>query len=101
MDTTKILSIIGCGLTMLSSTAQTKNNDKPNIIFILSDDHAKSTISAYGGINAQLAPTPNLDSIGHNGAIMNNMLRTNSISGPSRACLLTGKFSPSHGFYQT
>lgn len=68
--------------------------------FILADDHARTAISAYGGINSKLAPTPNIDAIGENGAIMQNMLCTNSISGPSRACLLTGKYSTSHGFYQ-
>lgn len=73
---------------------------KPNVLFILADDHARTAVSAYGGINATLAPTPNIDSIGLNGAVMRNMLCTNSISGPSRACLLTGKYSTSHGFYQ-
>ena len=100
METTKILSLVGCGLAMLPSYAKEIKSERPNIIFILSDDHARSTISAYGGINAELAPTPNLDSIGLNGAIMRNMFCTNSISGPSRACLLTGKFSTTHGFYQ-
>jgi len=76
--------------------AQTK---RPNIIFILSDDHAKPAISAYGGINAKLAPTPNIDQIANEGVLFNNMLCTNSISGPSRACLITGKYSTVHGMF--
>ena len=87
------------GVTIAVAKAK-KEQKKPNILFILADDHARTTISAYNGINAKLAPTPNIDAIGENGAIMRNMLCTNSISGPSRACLLTGKYSTSHGFYQ-
>ena len=91
MRSKQLLSIMGCGLAALSSCAAGKKQvaEKPNILFILADDHARTAISAYGGINSKLAPTPNIDAIGENGAIMQNMLCTNSISGPSRACLLT------------
>ncbi len=75
-------------------------SERPNILFILSDDHSREAISAYGGRNAELAPTPNIDRIANNGVLMQNMLVTNSISGPSRAALLTGKMSTSNGFYQ-
>lgn len=104
MDGLKLLSLLGCGLAVFPSCSskekEQNKNEKPNILFILSDDHARTAISAYGGINAKLAPTPNIDAIGHNGAIMRNMLCTNSISGPSRACLVTGKYSTTNGFYQ-
>ncbi|MGV8827230.1 MAG: sulfatase family protein [Breznakibacter sp.] len=101
MGNYKLLSLLGCGVLALPScvTKEVKK-ERPNILFILSDDHARSAISAYGGINAQLAPTPNIDAIGQEGAIFNNMLCTNSISGPSRACLVTGKYSTTNGFYQ-
>lgn len=102
MKVNHLLPLLGCGLAALSScgTAKKQIAEHPNILFILADDHARTAVSAYGGINAGLAPTPNIDAIGHNGAIMRNMLCTNSISGPSRACLLTGKYSTAHGFYQ-
>ncbi|MGL4293318.1 MAG: sulfatase family protein [Bacteroidales bacterium] len=97
----KLLSLIGTSATCLSACGVAPQpQERPNILFILSDDHARSAISIYGGINSELAPTPNLDAIGENGAVFNNMLCTNSISGPSRACLLTGKYSTTHGFYQ-
>ena len=88
MKTLQALSFMGCGLAALTSCASGKKQvaEKPNILFILADDHARTAISAYEGINARLAPTPNIDAIGENGAIMQNMLCTNSISGPSRAC---------------
>ncbi len=84
------------------ASAQSPNDEqkRPNILFIMSDDHAQSAISAYGGILAPLAPTPNIDAIAQDGVLMHNMICTNSISGPSRAALLTGKYSTTNGFYQ-
>ncbi|WP_392348755.1 sulfatase-like hydrolase/transferase, partial [uncultured Polaribacter sp.] len=65
----------------------------PNIIFIFSDDHATNAISAYGGIFKDIAPTPNIDRIANEGALLTNALCTNAICGPSRAAILTGKYS--------
>lgn len=73
---------------------------RPNIIFIMSDDHAIQAISAYGHPVSQLAPTPNIDRIAQNGAIFNRSYVTNSICGPSRAVILTGKHSHINGFRQ-
>jgi arylsulfatase A-like enzyme len=68
---------------------------RPNVIFIFSDDHTHQTISAYG---SKLARTPNIDRIANEGAILYNNIVTNSICGPSRATLLTGKFSHQNGY---
>ena len=63
---------------------------KPNILFIMSDDHAFQAVSAYGhGLNN----TPNIDRIANEGAIFNKGFVTNSICAPSRAVVLTGKHS--------
>lgn len=87
--------------TVLGAKEKTKQEEeRPNILFILSDDHAKPAISAYGGRFAEIAPTPNIDQIAENGTIFNHMICTNSISGPSRACLITGKYGTTNGFYQ-
>ncbi|NVN18671.1 sulfatase-like hydrolase/transferase [Muricauda sp. HICW] len=72
--------------------------DPPNIIFIMSDDHAYQAISAYNHELGKLAPTPNIDRIAKNGAIFQNNFCTNSICGPSRAVILTGKHSHINGF---
>jgi len=72
----------------------------PNIVFIFSDDHATNAISAYGGIFKELAPTPNIDRIANEGAILTNTLCTNAICGPSRASILTGKYSHVNGYYK-
>lgn len=66
----------------------------PNIVFIMSDDHAYQAISAYGhGLNK----TPNIDRIANEGAIFNRGFVTNSICAPSRAVMLTGKHSHING----
>lgn len=68
-------------------------NKQPNIIFIMSDDHAYQAVSAYGGILKEYAPTPNIDRIAQNGIRFDRCLVTNSISSPSRAVVLTGKYN--------
>lgn len=72
--------------------------ERPNIIFIMADDHATQAISAYGHPISQLAPTPNIDRIAKEGVIFRNNFCTNSICGPSRAVILTGKHSHVNGF---
>jgi len=68
---------------------------RPNIVFIFSDDHACRTISAYGaGINH----TPNIDRIANEGVMFTNSFCGNSICGPSRSCILTGKHSHTTGY---
>src|SRR5215475_8369067 len=61
---------------------------RPNIIYIMSDDHAAHAIGAYGSrVNA----TPNLDRLAHEGALLTSVFATNSICTPSRAAILTGQ----------
>lgn len=71
---------------------------QPNILFIFCDDHATQAISAYGGPLAALAPTPNIDRIAQEGMLFRKCYVTNSICGPSRAVVLTGKHSHLNGF---
>ncbi|MGF1758217.1 sulfatase [Photobacterium sagamiensis] len=71
---------------------------RPNIIYIMSDDHALRAISAYQSDIAHLAPTPNIDRLARNGARFDNSFVTNSLCGPSRAAMLTGKFGHKNGF---
>ena len=67
---------------------------KPNIIYIMSDDHAQRAISAY---SRELINTPNIDRIANEGMIFRNSFVTNSLCAPSRAALLTGKYSSQNG----
>ena len=68
---------------------------RPNILFIMSDDHAAHAISAYG---SKINKTPNLDRLATEGMRFTNCFCTNSICGPSRAVILTGKYSHLNGF---
>ena len=70
---------------------------KPNIVWIFSDDHSFQTIGAYGGRLQKLNVTPNIDRIAKAGMRFDRCYVENSICGPSRAALLTGKFSHLHG----
>ena len=70
---------------------------RPNILFIFTDDHASHAISAYGSVINQ---TPNLDRIAKDGMLFRNCFCTNSICGPSRAVIQTGKYSHKNGFYR-
>ena len=82
------------GLHLLNSSYSVS---KPNILFIMSDDHAAHGISAYGGRFAEIAPTPNLDRLAKEGALFKNAFCTNSICSPSRACVLTGQYNHVNG----
>ena len=66
----------------------------------MSDDHATHAISSYGGIYNDLAPTPHIDRLADEGMIMKNVFCTNAICGPSRAAILTGKYSHLNGYYK-
>ncbi len=95
----KLLAIIGLSSSLYPVVnSQIGKTQRPNIIYIMSDDHAYQAISAYGGPLKDIAPTPNIDRIAANGMRFNRCLVTNSISGPCRAVILTGKYSHLNGF---
>jgi arylsulfatase A-like enzyme len=95
----KILSFLSLTLILLSSSAWAQSNQapttkRPNIVFIMSDDHAYQAISAYSN---RLIETPNIDRIAKMGMRFTNATVTNSICAPSRATILTGKHSHLNG----
>jgi arylsulfatase A-like enzyme len=75
---------------MFGCSPQLEETQRPNILFIMSDDHAYQAISAY---TDELIQTPNIDRLAKEGAIFTRATVTNSICAPSRAVLLTGKHS--------
>lgn len=88
-----LLLLAGLGVPYRGQAA-----DQPNILFLFSDDHAVNAISAYKGPLAKVAPTPNIDRLAREGAVFLNSFCANSICGPSRATILTGKHSHKNGF---
>jgi len=81
---------------MLFPSFAASEESRPNILFIFTDDHACQAISAYG---SELNETPNIDRIARDGMRFDRCYVTNSICGPSRACILTGKYSHKSGYY--
>lgn len=92
-----IFSLAGVAMiTSLPSCKEKQVTQKPlNILYIMCDDHSYQTISAY---DKRFIETPNIDRIAQEGTIFTNSFVANSLSGPSRACLLTGKHSHKNGF---
>ncbi len=80
---------------MFPAMVQADEDKRPNILFIMSDDHAYQAIGAYG---SKINKTPNIDRIANEGMLFNNCFVTNSICGPCRAVILTGKYSHLNGF---
>lgn len=85
------------GLLFTGCTSKKAEKQKPNIVWIFSDDHSYQTIGAYGGRLSALNPTPNIDKIALEGMRFDKCYVENSICAPSRAVLLTGKMSHMHG----
>jgi len=73
-------------------------DQKPNIVFIFSDDHAPHAIGAYNGWLKSVNPTPRIDQLANQGMLFEKSFCTNSICGPSRAVIMTGKHSHKNGF---
>jgi arylsulfatase A-like enzyme len=80
---------------LLLMTLHLSAQKRPNILIIISDDHAYQSISAYG---SKLMQTPAIDRIAREGVLFKKAYVTNSICGPSRAVILTGKYSHKNGF---
>jgi arylsulfatase A-like enzyme len=92
-----ILAVLGvCGERTGRVAAAVEH--RPNIVFIFSDDHAYQAISAYGDPR-RLIETPQIDRLAREGMRFDRCLVPNSICGPSRATVLTGKYSHANGFY--
>ena len=72
--------------------------ERPNIVFFFTDDHAPHAIGAYGGWLSSVDPTPQIDRLAEQGMLFQHSFCTNSICGPSRAVILTGKHSHRNGF---
>ncbi len=89
-----LLSILIAGSFSYNTAADKINSQKPNIIYIMTDDHAFQALSCYG---SDLIETPNLDRLAKEGMRFTQSFVTNSICAPSRATLLTGKYSHKNG----
>ncbi len=99
------LKAAGCGLALTATAgaaplafaqqaAATPAKKRPNILFIMTDDHAAHAISAYG---SRINKTPGIDRLAKEGTLFQDVFVTNSICTPSRACIMTGMYSCKNG----
>lgn len=89
-------------LAQQSPSVTTDNNrvdNRPNILFILSDDHTSQSWGIYGGILSNYVKNENIRQLAQEGCVMDNVFCTNSISVPSRASIMTGAYSHRNGVY--
>ena len=89
-----IVLLIFSGLFISSCSTTTTRPERPNIIFVFTDDHGSHSVSAYG---SRILETPNMDRLASEGILFQNAFVTNSICAPSRGVLLTGKHSHMNG----
>lgn len=88
--------VVVIGMMGSAASSSLEGAERPNILFIFSDDHAYQAVSAYGsGLNH----TPHIDRLAREGMRFDRCVVTNSLCGPSRACILTGKYGHKNGFY--
>ena len=90
-----IFKLVFCLMVFTCISKNSYAQKQPNIVIIISDDHSYQTIGAYG---SKLVKTPNIDRIAKEGVTFKKAYVTNSICGPSRAVILTGKYSHINGF---
>ena len=89
-----VLSLTSCAQKDKNSTKEQK---RPNIIYIMSDDHTTQGFGVYGSRLASLNPTPTIDRIANEGILFENAFCTNSICTPSRASIMTGQYGQVNG----
>ena len=86
--------LVAVTLLLTSVRAKPQRSSRPNIIYIMTDDHAAHAIGAYG---SRVNKTPHLDRLAREGALLTSVFATNSICTPSRAAILTGQYSHING----
>ncbi|MFR9522382.1 MAG: sulfatase [Rikenellaceae bacterium] len=92
MNNYNICKLLLAAAPLCACSPSKECHNKPNILYIMSDDHTSQAIGVYESRLASLNPTPNIDRIGREGVVMTNAFSTNSISTPSRACIITGQY---------
>ena len=85
--------------TLFISCSVKRDIDRPNILFIMADDHTSQAWGIYGGALKDFVQAPNISRLAEEGCTLKNVFCTNSICTPSRASIMTGKYSHQNGVY--
>ncbi len=86
-------------LGLCLSACQHKEAERPNILYIMADDHTAQAWGIYGGILEDYVHNPNIERLAESGMVLDNCFCTNSICVPSRAAIMTGQYSHKNGVY--
>ncbi len=92
------LSLLTLLILGIVSQVQGKES-RPNILFIMSDDHTAQAVGAYATVLKDLNPTPTIDSLAEEGIVFDNAFCVNAICTPSRACIITGQYPHVNGVF--
>ena len=84
---------------VLSALVGRADDQRPNILFIMSDDHTAQAVGAYATVLKDLNPTPTIDTLAAEGMAFDNAFCTNAICTPSRACIITGQYPHVNGVF--
>ncbi|MEM9159982.1 MAG: sulfatase [Verrucomicrobiota bacterium] len=95
MKIRKVLALIIAGLAALAFAEERR----PNILFIMSDDHTAQAVGAYATLFKDLNPTPTIDMLADEGMVFDNAFCTNAICTPSRASIITGQYPHTNGVF--
>ena len=95
----KIVMSLATLFFLFSCNTKQEEFKKPNILFIMSDDHTSQAWGIYGGVLKDYVQNPNISRLADEGMVLNNAFCTNSICVPSRAAILTGQYSNRNGVY--
>ena len=95
----KTHSLILGTFSLVALTLCARAADRPNILFIMSDDHTAQAVGAYATLLKDLNPTPTLDKLANEGIVFDNAFCTNAICTPSRACVITGQYDHVNGVF--
>ena len=83
----------------LASSLALRAQDRPNILFIMTNDHTAQAVGVYATLLKDLDPTPTIDSLAREGIVFDNAFCTNSICTPSRASIITGQYAHTNGVF--
>ncbi len=92
------LLVTAFGLFSLGSSSS-RADERPNILFVMSDDHTAQAVGAFATLLKDLNPTPNIDTLAKEGICFDNAFCTNAICTPSRACIITGQYNHNNGVF--
>jgi arylsulfatase A-like enzyme len=96
----KKIALLGfCFLIFQGSSIRAQQTARPNIIYIMADDHTSQAWGIYGGVLKDYVKNENIKRLAREGAVLNNAFCTNSICVPSRATVMTGEYSNRNGVY--